>query len=305
MSVISDISFVYFVRIFIYGPLYDRPIKMEPTTTILAALIIFSVASILSMFGKGGGEFYVPVLITLGIGFQTAATTSLLCLVFSGAAMTIVYHRRMKQVDWQLAAVLFSTAGGGAFLGGFFSGGFDPFYLKIVFSITLAVAAAVMYLRKSGISEKIEEEVEEEVEKEEEKGVPWIWKRKSPEGDFEMNLFYVLPAVAVVGFLAGMVGMSGGGLIVPIIIILGTVPLRTAFATNSVLVLLTSIMGILGRVLTMGIDLYLALPIATAAFIGAFIGSNMSKKVDTRSLQGYFIIVLIIASLWMLYRAFV
>jgi uncharacterized membrane protein YfcA len=273
--------------------------------TILAAVVIFSVASILSMFGKGGGEFYVPLLLTLSIPFQKAASASLLCLVFSGATMTVVYHRRMKQVDWQLAAVLFSTAGGAAFLGGFFSAGIDPKYLKLIFSVTLIIAAVVMYLRKSGTAEKIEEDMEKYVEEEEKKGVPWIWKRKSPEGDFDMNLLYVLPSVAIVGFLAGMVGISGGGLIVPIIIILGSVPLRTAFATNSVLVLLTSLMGLFGRGLTMGIDMGLALPVATAALIGALIGSNMSKKVNTASLQKYFIIVILIAAVWMFYRVFV
>lgn len=267
-----------------------------------AVIVVFLTASLLSLFGKGGGEFYVPLLITLGIPFQTAATTSLLCLVFSGTAMTMIYHRKMKQVDWSLAAVLFSTAGVSALAGGFFSGGIDPFYLKMIFSITLFAAAAVMYIRKAGVGEKIEEEMEEEERKEKK---PWIWHRKSPEGNFDMNLLYVLPPVGIVGFLAGMVGISGGGLIVPIIIILGTVPLRTAFATNSVLVLLTSIMAISGRVMGSGIDIGLALPIATAAFIGAVIGSNLSKKVDVRSLQGYFIVVLIVAAVWMLYRAFI
>ena len=275
---------------------------MLMSSVILAAIVVFLTASVLSLFGKGGGEFYVPLLITLGIPFQSAATTSLLCLVFSGTAMTIIYHRKMKQVDWALAAVLFSTAGISAMAGGFFSGGIDPFYLKIIFSITLFIAAIVMYVRKAGIGEKIEEEIEEEEEQEKK---PWIWHRRSPEGNFDMNLLYVLPPVGIVGFLAGMVGISGGGLIVPIIIILGTVPLRTAFATNSVLVLLTSLMALFGRGISMGIDLTLALPIATAAFIGAIIGSSMSKKVDVKSLQGYFIIVLIIAAVWMLYRAFI
>ncbi len=271
---------------------------------LLAVIVVLAVSSVLSLFGKGGGEFYVPLLISLGIPFQTAASTSLLCLVFAGSAMTLVYHRKLGQVDWLLAAVLFSSAGLAAFAGGFFSVGIEPFYLKVIFSATLFIAAAVMYMRLSGKGEK-RGSMKEGHENKATREKPWIWHRKSPEGDFDMNLLYVLPSVAVVGFLAGMVGISGGGLIVPIIIILGSVPLRTAFATNSVLVLLTSLMGLAGRGLSMGLNLYVALPVATAAFIGAFIGANMSRKVDTRSLHGYFIIVLIVAALWMLYRAFV
>ncbi len=273
---------------------------MDLQTTFIAVINVFFVASILSMFGKGGGEFYVPLLITLGIPFQTSATTSLLCLVFSGSAMTLIYHSRMKQVDWLLAIVLFSTAGISSFLGGFLSVGIPAYYLKLTFGITILLAAFVMYLRKR---ELIRDVVEIEEGKRRIFG-RFVWHRKSPEGDYDMNLLYVLPPVGLVGFLAGMVGISGGGLIVPIIIIFGSVPLRTAFATNSVLVLLTSLMGLFGRGLSMGIDIGLALPVATAAFVGALLGSTMSKRVDTKSLHGYFVIVLIIAALWMLYRAF-
>ncbi len=274
---------------------------MEVQLTILAVIVVFSVATILSMFGKGGGEFYVPLLLTMGIGYQSAATTSLLCLVFSGSAMTFVYHRKMRQVDWLLAIVLFSTAGIFSFFGGFFSGYIPPFYLKITFALTILVAAGVMYLKKRAYIRKVEEIIEGE---ERPMKGRFVWHRKSPEGDFEMNLLYVLPAVGMIGFLAGMLGISGGGLIVPIIIILGSVPLRTAFATNSVLVLLTSLMGFAGRGLGTGIDPYLSLPIATAALLGALGGATLSKKVDVKELERYFIIVLIIAALWMLYKAF-
>ncbi len=274
---------------------------MELQLTILAISVVFFVAAILSMFGKGGGEFYVPLLLTVGIPFQTAATTSLLCLVFSGSAMTFIYHRKMKQVDWLLAVVLFSTAGVFSFFGGFFSGRIPPFYLKIIFALTILVAALVMYVKKRVFVKKAEELIEG---KEPPMKGRFVWHRKSAEGDFEMNLLYVLPAVGVVGFLAGMLGISGGGLIVPIIIILGSVPLRTAFATNSVLVLLTSLMGFAGRGMGAGIDIYLSIPIATAALVGALTGSTLSKRVDVRSLERYFIIVLLIAALWMLYKAF-
>lgn len=272
------------------------PIEM----ILMAAFVVFGVASILSMFGKGGGEFYVPILITLGISYQISASTSLLCLVFSGSAMTLIYHRKMRQVDWLLALVLFSTAGISSFFGGFFSGRIPPFYLKITFFLTILAAAFVMYARKKEFLKHI---AEVDAEKEKLSG-RFVWHRKSPEGDFDMNLLYVLPPVGIVGFLAGMVGISGGGLIVPIIILFGSVPLRTAFATNSVLVLMTSSMGLIGRGMSMGIDLGFALPVASAAFLGALLGSSLSKKVEVQHLERLFIVILIIAALWMLYRAF-
>lgn len=55
----------------------------------------------------------------------------------------------------------------------------------------------------------------------------------------------------------------------------------------------------------MGINLTLALPGATAAFLGAVLGPNLSRRVDTTSLQRHFIVVLLIAAIWLLYRAHV
>ncbi|OQX56702.1 MAG: hypothetical protein B5M53_00060 [Candidatus Cloacimonas sp. 4484_209] len=55
---------------------------------------LFLIAIVLSMFGKGGGEFYVPILVTAGIAYQQAATTSLFILMVSGTIMMAVFHRK-------------------------------------------------------------------------------------------------------------------------------------------------------------------------------------------------------------------
>ena len=272
---------------------------MDMAVIIPGVIVIFSVATVLSIFGKGGGEFYVPLLLTLSIPFQVAAGASLLCLIFSGTAMTIVYHTKTKNIDWPLAVALFSTAGSASFLGGFFSGAIPVVYLKLTFAGVLLAAAALMYIKKEAfINEGLH------LSKDKCSSIH-LWLRSGEEGDYCINVLTVLPLVGLVGFLAGMVGISGGGLIVPILIILSRVPLRTAFSTNSVLVLLTSTTAIIGKSASIGIDFSLALPLASAAFFGAIIGASLSKRINLRHLQKYFIVVLIIAAIWMIYRAFV
>ena len=185
---------------------------MDMGTFIPAVTVIFFVATLLSIFGKGGGEFYVPLLLTLSIPFQIAAGASLLCLIFSGAAMIIVYHTKTKNIDWPLAVVLFSTAGSASFLGGFFSGSIPVFYLKLTFAGVLLAAATLMYVKKDFIAEgpRISTDL---------CNSKYLWLRKGEESDYCINILSVLPLVGFTGFLAGMVGISGGGLIVPILII--------------------------------------------------------------------------------------
>ena len=271
---------------------------MDMTLVVSGILVIFSVAVVLSIFGKGGGEFYVPLLLTLGLPFQSAAGASLLCLIFSGTAMIIVYHTRTKNIDWPLAIALFSTAGSASFLGGYFSGGVPVVYLKLTFATVLLVAAALMYMKKEDFLNTGPLSAGNCSQ-------PYLWFRSGGEGDYCVNLLAVLPLVGIVGFLAGMVGISGGGLIVPILIILSRVPLRTAFSTNSVLVLLTSATAIIGKSASIGMDFSLAIPLASAAFLGAIIGATLSKRIDLRHLQRYFVVVLVVAAVWMIYRAMV
>ncbi len=272
---------------------------MDMAVIIPGVIVIFSVATVLSIFGKGGGEFYVPLLLTLSIPFQQAAGASLMCLIFSGTAMTIVYHTKTKNIDWPLAIALFTTAGSASFLGGYFSGAIPVVALKLTFAGVLLVAAALMYVKK-------EDFINEGLHLTKDSCSPaYLWLRRNEDSDYCVNLLSVLPLVGLVGFLAGMVGISGGGLIVPILIILSRVPLRTAFSTNSVLVLLTSTTAIIGKSASIGIDLSLALPLGLAAFTGALIGATLSKRINLRHLQKYFIVVLVIAAIWMIYRAMI
>jgi len=43
---------------------------------VMIAVVIFVVAVLMSMVGRGGGNFYVPVLIAAGASINTAATSA-------------------------------------------------------------------------------------------------------------------------------------------------------------------------------------------------------------------------------------
>ena len=48
---------------------------------IIFAITIFAIAVIMAMTGRGGGNFYVPVLVTAGLIMHEAATTAQFILV--------------------------------------------------------------------------------------------------------------------------------------------------------------------------------------------------------------------------------
>jgi len=257
---------------------------------ILLGIILFVIAFILSIFGKGGGEFFVPIFLTAGISFHEAATTSLFILMVSGLSMMIIYHKKAL-IDWTTGIAIIIASASGAFVGGFVSAGIKPVYLKILFAILLLISSYFLSKPEKAPSEKFM------------KGP--IWKRECCGQSYGFPVLIVLPTIFIIGFIAGMVGISGGGLIVPLLIILGGMPLRIAFATNSIMVLFSSASGFIGRGLSMGVNWKLSLTMAVFVAAGAILGSHYSTRFQVKHLKKVFVWVLIVAAFWMILKIYI
>ena len=109
---------------------------MEPWSIAIAASAIFATSLIFSMFGRGGGEFYLPIMLTvLSLTYYTCAGISLFLIMLQGLSMIIVYHGKHRLVDWQLALALGLTVGACSFLGGFLSYRIPAYLLKASLSL--------------------------------------------------------------------------------------------------------------------------------------------------------------------------
>ncbi len=254
----------------------------------VTALLVFVISLIFSMFGKGGGELYLPVMLTLlNIAFYTAAGVSLFLIFIQSISMIFVYSQKHKLVDWKLALLLAAVVGVSSFLGGFVSEGIPALYLKITFAVFLIISAFLLFLNK-GMKIKL--------------GKFGVWHRKFGGGEYDVHILYLISPVAAAAFLAGMVGISGGGLIVPIAVLLGGMPIRIAMGTNTFLVLASSSMGFLGHAAKGGVDWYLCAVLGIAIIAGSQIGSRMHAKVGEKSLRLGLAAILTFAALWMILR---
>jgi len=264
---------------------------------IVLSIVIFALTAFLSLFGKGGGEFFVPIMLAFSIPFQEAATSSLFILMFSGLSMTHVYHKN-KMINWPLVALLVVISSVMSFLGGFFSHLIPVVYLKLTFSILLLVSA--VFIAKP-IHKKTHEEKANNCRIR--KTSRLYWKSTFEGNEYYINLL-VLPIVAIIAFIAGSVGISGGGVIVPLLIIIGGLPLRVAFAANAVLVFANSFAGFFGHGLAGEFNPELTIPLGIAGFLGGQVGSRYAKKVHIKHLKALFVLILVIAAVWMLIKTF-
>jgi len=203
--------------------------------------------------------------------------------------MVFVYSAKNKLLDWKLAFVLAIVVASMAFLGGFISYGIPAIYLKSLFAVFLLVSAYSMLKRKNVGARK---------------GMFGVWHREFPGGSYDMNLLYIILPIALAAFIAGMVGISGGGLIIPICVLLGGVPLGIAMGTNTFLVLTSCSTAFLGHILKGGFDWELCLILGAMVLLGSQIGSRIHTKVKESFLRVGFVVILVVAAAWMIAKIF-
>lgn len=99
----------------------------------------------------------------------------------------------------------------------------------------------------------------------------------------------------IVGGLTGLVGAGGGFMIIPALVNLLRVPVKTAIGTSLVIISLNSLIGFSSSIGSTKIEWNLLISIAAIAVIGIIIGSQISKKITGKKLKpafGWFILVM-------------
>ena len=85
---------------------------------IIVSLIILLVAVTMTMVGKGGGNFYVLILVVAGIPMHQAAATGQFILFTASLAALLIFQKN-KVVAWPLAIYIGSLTAVSALAGGY------------------------------------------------------------------------------------------------------------------------------------------------------------------------------------------
>jgi hypothetical protein len=118
------------------------------TTVLLAAAVGILLGSALGLFGGGGGILAVPMLVgLLGMEIDQAATASLVIVLF-GALGGLVSHHRAGRVLWPAGLVFGTTSIVGATVGSLLAASV-PDWIKLSAFLVLMVAAGLAMLRNA------------------------------------------------------------------------------------------------------------------------------------------------------------
>lgn len=233
----------------------------------------FGIGLVLGLLGGGGSILTVPALVyIIGLSPQVAVTSSLL-VVGANSMIGAMMHRAQGTMNWHVAIVF----GGTGMIAAYFSAGlsklFAPNMLLIAFALLMLLVGGLMIFSQG-----------RDYEKREPAGLPLI-----------------IASGLVVGILTGLLGVGGGFLIVPALVMLVGLPMRQAVGTSLVIIAMNSIAGLLGHMGESLIDLNLILVLIVAGILGTMAGTRLAHYVQPQQLRKIFALFIIVLSLFLLY----
>jgi uncharacterized protein len=238
----------------------------------LAALIGLS----LGLLGGGGSILTVPIFVyVLGYGAKEAIAMSL-AVVGAVSVFGAAGHWRAGRVNVRVALIFGSVAMVGTYLGArlavFVSGAVQ----LSLFAVVMLAAAVFMFRGDGG------------------RGVPAEAAPGPGEaGPADLAVGLVLAEGLAVGILTGLVGVGGGFLIVPALVLLGRVPMKQAVGTSLVVIAMKSATGFMGYLGQVEVPWAFLALFTSVAIVGILGGTYLVRYVPQRALQRTFAIFLL------------
>ena len=252
---------------------------MELVGYIAAALIGIS----LSLIGGGGSILTVPVMVYLFSVTPSLATSYSLFIVGTASAIGAYANYRKGLISVKTALLFgissiitvfctrkFIVAAIPENIGTLY--GFDvtkSFLIMVLFSLLMLIASVYMINDKA--------------------------QNNDVATQVKLNVYKLSLYGIAIGFISGILGIGGGFILIPALVLLVGMPMKKAVGTSLFIIALNCFVGFTGDFGHFTIDWFFLLKITTIAVAGIFAGSIFSKKVQGEKLKktfGWFVMIM-------------
>ena len=233
----------------------------------------------LGLLGSGGSILTVPVLVYLLDQPEKVAIAGSLVIVGGISLVSSLSYLRTRQVDGR-SVIWFGLPGmagtwGGAMLSTFLSG-----TVQLLLFATVMVAAAILMARppRLGAADA----------------------GPSPRRAWKIGLDGLL-----VGILTGLVGVGGGFMIVPALVLLGGLGMRVAVGTSLLIIALKSLTGAVGYWQVLPADSFNWPVIGVFIVVGALggaLGERLSARIPQAALRKAFAVFLLLMAILIFWK---
>lgn len=241
----------------------------------LGAVLALLVGATLGLLGGGGSILTVPILVyVVGLDAHEAIALSLLVVGVTSAA-ALVGHARAGRVRFQVGLVFGATSMIGAYGAGQVAHLLPATFLLVAFGAMMLVTAVAM-MRRGGGDESVD--------------------RVEP----RLPILAIVAEGLVVGALTGLVGAGGGFVVVPALVLLGKLPMRTAVGTSLLVITMNSFAALAGHAASVSIDWPLAIVLTTMAVVGSVLGARFASRVPQALLKRGFAWLVVVMAIFVL-----
>lgn len=258
-------------------------------TEVLGYFGALIIGVVLGLIGSGGSILTVPILVYLMAINPITATAYSLFVVGSTSLVGAVKNIQKKLIDFP-TAIVFSIP---AFIAVYITrkyivpalpehffelAGFDitrDIGIMLFFAIIMILASVSMIIEGKEASLPVEK--------------------------VKYNYPLIVVEGLVVGILTGIVGAGGGFLIIPALVLLAKLPMKSAVATSLLIIAIKSLIGFIGDIENLKIQWSFLFLFTFISIIGIFVGIYLNKFIPGKKLKkgfGWFVLFMGVYIIW-------
>lgn len=254
-----------------------RAAPTQPGPSLVRAGVVGLIAGFLSgLFGVGGGILIVPALVlVMKMDQRLAHGTSLAAVLPIAISSTIGYTVEDK-IDWPVAGLIAIGAVAGAVVGTYVLHKLPQRALGYAFAGILAATAIRLLVDHSDAA-----------------------------GRSDLHLLSIVGLVLLgiaTGILAGLLGVGGGIIMVPAMVVLLHIPPAVAKGTSLAVIVPTSIMGTWRNRNNGNADIPIAVVVGLAGVVSAFLATKVSVGMSETVSNVLFALLLLTVAIRMLWQ---
>jgi uncharacterized membrane protein YfcA len=249
--------------------------------------------------GGGGGVLTVPALVYVLGQSAHDATASSVIIVGTTAAVGTIARIRGGDVDWRNGVALGVVGIPAAYLGTFLNRHVSQPVLLLAFATLTIISATAMVLdAHSGRATDRPTAATSAVRGARGTGTAIGTRRATGGRRLLATIVKIVLCGAAVGFVTGFLGVGGGFLVVPAVLIVLRMPMPLAVGTSLLVIVLNSVSSVVSRLGDMHLDWHVIAPFTVAAVTGTLIGKRIADRLTGATLANAFAVMLVAIGLF-------
>ena len=260
---------------------------------IAAGALGLFIGVVIGGLGGGGGVLTVPALVyLLGQDVHDATTGSVL-IVGVSAVVGAAVRLRNPGLDWRTGLAFGAVGVPAAYLGTLLNHRVGPAVLLLVFAAVILIAAAAMLIKDHADDEDA--------------GAPFgdpavaggagVAVAARPDTARRTRLGTAAKIVVcglACGFLTGLLGVGGGFLVVPALVVVLGMPITLAIGTSLLIIVLNAASSMVARLGDLQLDWAIIAPFTVAAIAGTLLGKRVADALSGAVLTRAFAVMLVL-----------